>query len=107
MAATAPPGTAAADLRNLATDVRGRLGGRPAVVALFAPGPGTAAFVVALTPAAVAAGWAAGDLAKVFLPAIDGRGGGKKDMAQGAGTNPDGIPQAVQALRAALAAGRE
>ncbi len=107
VAATAPPGTAPGDLRNLATDVRGRLGGRPAVVALFAPGPGSAAFVVALTPAAVAAGWAAGDLAKVFLPAIEGRGGGKKDMAQGAGTNPDGVPQAVQALRTALAAGRE
>jgi alanyl-tRNA synthetase len=106
VAATAPPGTAPADLRNLATDVRGRLGGRPAVVALFATGPGSAAFVVALTPAAVTAGWAAGDLARTFLPAIEGRGGGKKDMAQGAGTNPDGVPQAVQALRTALAAGR-
>jgi alanyl-tRNA synthetase len=107
VAATAPPGTAPADLRNLATDVRGRLAGRPAVVALFATGPGSAAFVVALTPAAVAAGWAAGDLAKVFLPSIEGRGGGKKDMAQGAGTNPDGVPQAVQALRTALSAGRK
>ena len=32
---TAPP---AADVRSLATDVRGRLGGRPGVVAIFAPG---------------------------------------------------------------------
>ena len=40
-----------------------------------------------------------------FLPAIEGRGGGKKDMAQGAGTRPDGIPAAIDALRAALAVG--
>jgi len=65
----------------------------------------TVAFAVALTPAAIAAGWAAGDLAKTFLPAISGRGGGKKDMAQGAGTAPDGIPAAIESLRAALAAG--
>ena len=40
---------------------------------------------------------------KSFLPEIDGRGGGKKDMAQGAGTRPDGIPAAVAALQAAVA----
>ena len=68
------------------------------------PGPGTVAFAVAVTQPAIAAGWAAGDLAKTFLPAIEGRGGGKKDMAQGAGTQPDGIPAAIEALRAALAA---
>ncbi|MGS0687831.1 alanine--tRNA ligase [Nakamurella sp. GG22] len=106
VAATAPPGTAPGEIRNLATDVKGRLGGRPGVVALFAPSDGSVAFAVALTGSAVSAGWAAGDLAKVFLPAIEGRGGGKKDMAQGAGSRPDGIPAAVDALRAALGAGR-
>ena len=106
VAATAPVGTAAADVRNLVTDVKGRLGSRPGVVAVFAPGPGTVAFAVAVTPAAIAAGWAAGDLTKVFLPAIEGRGGGKKDMAQGAGTRPDRIPAAIDSLRAALAAAR-
>jgi alanyl-tRNA synthetase len=105
VAATAPEGTAAGDVRNLATDVRNQLKGRAGVVAVFAPGPGTVAFAVALTPAAITAGWAAGDLAKTFLPAIAGRGGGKKDMAQGAGTAPDGIPAAIESLRAALAAG--
>jgi alanyl-tRNA synthetase len=107
VAATAPAGTAAADVRSLATDVKSQLTGRAGVVAVFAPGPGTVAFAVALTPAAIAAGWAAGDLAKTFLPAIAGRGGGKKDMAQGAGTKPDGIPAAIESLRAALAVGRE
>ncbi len=105
VAATAPEGTAAGDVRNLVTDVRGRLGARPGVVAVFAPGRRSVAFAIALTPAAVAAGWAAGDLAKAVLPSIDGRGGGKKDMAQGGGTRPDGISSAIDALRAALTPG--
>jgi alanyl-tRNA synthetase len=103
VAATAPEGTPGGDVRNLATDVKTHLGGRPGVVAVFAPGPGTVAFAVAVTQSAIAAGHAAGDLAKTFLPAIAGRGGGKKDMAQGAGTAPEGIPAAIEALRAALA----
>jgi len=44
----------------------------------------------------------AGALFKAMLPAINGRGGGKKDLAQGGGTNPAGLPEALQALRAAL-----
>src|SRR6476661_5687585 len=38
VAGSAPEVTAAGDLRALASDVRGRLGDRPGVVALFAPG---------------------------------------------------------------------
>ncbi|HXC16580.1 MAG TPA: alanine--tRNA ligase [Holophagaceae bacterium] len=44
----------------------------------------------------------AGALLKAMAPAIDGRGGGKKDLAQGGGTKPDGIPAAFAALKAAL-----
>jgi alanyl-tRNA synthetase len=74
------------------------------VVAVFAPGPGSVSFALAVTPAAVAGGRSAGDLVKAFLPIIGGRGGGKKDMAQGGGTQPEGIPAAIDALRAALTA---
>ncbi|MBB1036581.1 hypothetical protein G6025_00990, partial [Dietzia natronolimnaea] len=35
-------------------------------------------------------------------PALGARGGGKPDMAQGAGTDPSGIDAAVSALRAAV-----
>ena len=44
----------------------------------------------------------AGVLFKAMLPALDGRGGGRKDLAQGGGANPAGLPEAIKALRAAL-----
>jgi alanyl-tRNA synthetase len=44
----------------------------------------------------------AGALFKAMLPALGGRGGGKKDLAQGGGANPNGIPQAFAALKNAL-----
>nr|MBA3907974.1 hypothetical protein [Pseudonocardiales bacterium] len=39
----------------------------------------------------------------VFAPAVGGRGGGKPDLAQGGGTNPAGVPAAIDALRRELA----
>ncbi len=44
----------------------------------------------------------AGALFKTMLPALNGRGGGKKDLAQGGGTNPAGLPDAFAALRSML-----
>ena len=97
-------GLSGADLRALATDVRGRFGARPAVVALFATGAGPAvSFAVACTPAAVAAGLDAGDLVKSFASAVDGRGGGRSDLAQGGGAAASGVPAAVAALTAVVA----
>jgi alanyl-tRNA synthetase len=98
-------GVSGADLRALATEVRGRLGERPAVVALFSVDHSTSkvSFVVATTAAARRQGLAAGALVPVFGPAVGGRGGGKPDLAQGGGTEPGGIRAAVSALRAELA----
>ncbi len=90
-------------LRALASDIRGRLGARPGVVALFSPAGEKVSFVVATTKAAQDKGLAAGKLVPSFAAAIGGRGGGKPDMAQGGGTNPAGAPEAVTALRAAVA----
>jgi alanyl-tRNA synthetase len=45
----------------------------------------------------------AGALLKLMAPHVEGRGGGKKDLAQGGGTKPEGIPAALAALRNALA----
>jgi alanyl-tRNA synthetase len=100
VATTAPAGVTGGDLRTLATEVRGKLGQQPGVVLLLAVSDGKVSFVVATTAAAREAGLRAGDLVAVFGPSIGGRGGGKPDMAQGGGTEPDGIPAALAALRA-------
>jgi alanyl-tRNA synthetase len=101
----APAGLAGGDLRTLALDVRGRLGAdRPAAVLLASEAEGKVALVAALSPAAVQRGLSAGDLIKAAAPAVGGRGGGKPDVAQGGGTDPAGIPAALQAGEEAVAA---
>jgi len=61
--------------------------------------------VVATTAAGRDKGLAAGKLVPVFGPAIGGRGGGKPDLAQGGGTQPGGIPEAIAALRTEIQRG--
>ncbi|MBW0124661.1 alanine--tRNA ligase [Pseudonocardia oceani] len=104
VAVAAPDGVGGNDLRALAAEVRGRLGSRPGVVALFSSDGDKVAFVVATTSAARDAGLAAGKLIPAFAGAVGGRGGGKPDLAQGGGTDPSGVPAAVDALRAHLRA---
>ena len=43
----------------------------------------------------------AGDLLKIGLPHIDGRGGGKPELAQGSGSRVEGLSAALEAMRAA------
>jgi len=61
--------------------------------------------VVATTARRPGQGPAAGKLVPVFGPAIGGRGGGKPDLAQGGGTQPSGIPDAIAALRTEIQRG--
>ncbi|MBL8926840.1 MAG: alanine--tRNA ligase [Pseudonocardia sp.] len=103
VAAAVPEGVSGADLRALTADVRGRLGARPGVVALFSTANGKVSFVVATTAAARDRGLAAGKLVPAFATAVGGRGGGKPDLAQGGGADPSGVPAALDALRRALA----
>ena len=44
----------------------------------------------------------AGDLLRVGLPHIDGRGGGKAELAQGSGLRVEGFAAALEAMRAAV-----
>jgi len=104
VALAVPDGVSANDLRALTSDVRGRLGVQPGVVALFsASGAQKLSFVVATTAAARDRGIAADALVPAFAPALGGRGGGKPDLAQGGGSDPGGVLAAVEALRRALA----
>jgi alanyl-tRNA synthetase len=45
----------------------------------------------------------AGAIIKEIAPVVGGKGGGKPDLAQGGGTNPDALPAALEAARAFLA----
>ncbi|MDT5300512.1 MAG: alanyl-tRNA synthetase [Mycobacterium sp.] len=97
-------GISAADLRSLVGDIRGKLGSDPAVVALIAEGEGDSVpFVVATTPTAQDLGLSANDLVKTLGAAVNGRGGGKADLAQGSGSGAAGIDTALAALRAEVA----
>jgi alanyl-tRNA synthetase len=96
-------GMSAADLRTLVGDIRGKLGSDPAVVALIAEGENdTVPFVVAVNPAAQDLGFKANELVKQLGASVDGRGGGKADLAQGSGKGAAGIDAALAALRAEL-----
>ncbi|MGW5644174.1 alanine--tRNA ligase [Saccharopolyspora sp. NPDC003752] len=97
-----PDGVDGNALRALAGEIRGRLGSRPSVVALFSAEEGKVSFVVGANDAARDKGIAAGKLVPGFAAEVGGRGGGKPDMAQGGGTNPAGITAAIAALRTAL-----
>jgi alanyl-tRNA synthetase len=100
-----PAGLGGGDLRTLALDVRGRLpGDQPSVVLLASETGGKVALVAALNPAAQQQGLSASDLLRAAAPAVGGRGGGKADVAQGGGTDPAGIPAALQAGEQAVAA---
>jgi alanyl-tRNA synthetase len=97
-------GISAADLRSLVGDVKGKLGSEPGVVALIAEGDGdTVPFVVAVNPAAQDLGLSANDLVKVLGAAVNGRGGGKADLAQGSGSGASNIDAALSALLAEIA----
>ncbi|GAB3226709.1 alanine--tRNA ligase [Mycolicibacterium hippocampi] len=97
-------GMSAGDLRSLVGDVRGKLGSGPAVVALLAEGDDDAVpYVVAVNPAAQDLGLRADDLVKQLGAAVNGRGGGKADLAQGSGKGAAGIDAALAAVRAEIA----
>jgi alanyl-tRNA synthetase len=94
------------DLRTLVGDIKGKLGSDPAVVALIAEGEDDSVpFVVAVNPAAQDLGLKASDLVKQLGAAVNGRGGGKADLAQGSGKGAAGIDAALAALRAEIGRG--
>lgn len=70
-----------------------------AIVVLASENDGKLPFIAAATKSAVARGVKSGDVVKLFGGYVDGRGGGKPDMAQGAGSNAGGIEQGFAAVR--------
>ena len=71
-----------------------------AALCLGSTNEGKPLLIAAVTDDLVAKGLKAGDLIKHVVPAIDGRGGGKPNLAQAGGNKPEGIPDALKAAAA-------
>ncbi|QRP22274.1 alanine--tRNA ligase [Corynebacterium macginleyi] len=94
-----PDGTSGGDLRTVATDIRNRMKDTAAVIVLGAVDKGKFPFIAAVTGKAVDQGVKAGDIVKRLGEYVNGRGGGKPDMAQGSGTAAEGAQRGFEAVK--------
>jgi alanyl-tRNA synthetase len=92
-----PEGLGGKELRDIAMHAKGRVGkDQPAVFVGTATTQESTAVIVVCTPAAVASGVRAKDVMAVAGERLGSRGGGKDDVAQGGGGNPDSIDAAFE-----------
>jgi alanyl-tRNA synthetase len=91
-------------MKGYAKDLRSALGANVIALALDSDEP---QIFVTADEIAVAKGISAGDLVKLAVTKIDGKGGGRPEMAQGRGTRREGVVEAMtviaEATREALA----
>jgi alanyl-tRNA synthetase len=93
----------AKDLPDIADRIKGQLGEQSATV-LGTVVDGRVHLVAAVTPALVARGVKAGAIVKAAAQVAGGGGGGRDTMAQAGGKDPDALPDAIAAARAAIVA---
>ncbi|HVF79059.1 MAG TPA: alanine--tRNA ligase [Solirubrobacteraceae bacterium] len=93
----------AKQLMDVADRIKGKLG-EESVTVLGAAVDGRVHLVAAVTPALVARGVKAGAVVKAAARAAGGGGGGRDTMAQAGGRDPDKLPEAIAAARAAIEA---
>lgn len=91
------------ELRNLTVQLRDQLQNAVAVAALFALVDQKPMVVIAATKEAQARGIKAGELVRAASTALGGGGGGKPDIAQGGGSQPNKVSEAIAAIRSAIA----
>jgi alanyl-tRNA synthetase len=102
LVARAAPFESMEALKGAARTVSASVGSAVVALGLDADEP---QLFVTVSPDLVARGISAGELVKAAMPAIDGRGGGRPEMAQGKGNRRDGLPAALAAIAAALQTG--
>lgn len=88
-------------LMDIADRVKGKLGESAAIV-LGTAVDGRVHLVAAVTPALVERGVRAGEVVKVAAEVAGGGGGGRDTMAQAGGRDPEKLPEAIAAARAAI-----
>ncbi|HUH52974.1 MAG TPA: alanine--tRNA ligase [Microbacteriaceae bacterium] len=87
------------ELRSLVVEMRDKLSSEAAVIVLSSLSSAKPIVIAATTAAARDQGVKAGSLVGIAAKRLGGGGGGKPDLAQGGGTNPEGIPAALEAVR--------
>ena len=100
----APDGVSGGDLRQMV--LRGRNmtdQSRPVALLGASVADGRVSLVAAANDRAQEAGLSAKALLAAAIPAVDGRGGGKDDMAQGGGSDAGGLPDAFTAAKGYVA----
>lgn len=89
-------GAGGGDVRTLALDVRGRLpAGRPGVVVIIGVADAKVSVVAAVNDDARSRGVSANELVRAIGPLVGGKGGGKDDVAQGGGSDPTRVDEAL------------
>ncbi len=83
-------------LRQMGDRARDRI--ESGVVVLGAEIDGAASLLAMVTPDLVKRGIRAGDIIKHIAPYVDGRGGGRPELAEAGGKNPTGISDALKAV---------
>jgi alanyl-tRNA synthetase len=97
-------GIGGGDVRTLALDVRSRLTpGRAGAVVVIGRQDAKVAVVAAVNEEARALGVSANALVRAVGPLLGGKGGGKDDVAQGGGTDPTRIDEALALVPAEIA----
>ncbi len=99
LTARLPKNVNGGDLRTLATDIKNRVQNEPAIIVLGSENGAKFPFIVAVTEPAIERGVKAGDIVGRFGQFVDGKGGGKADMAQGSGSKPEGAEAGFNALK--------
>jgi alanyl-tRNA synthetase len=91
------------DVRTMALNLRSRLtADQPGAAVLLGVSDGKVSVVAATNEAARGRGIKANDLVAAVTPFIDGRGGGKDDVAQGGGSDTSRLDEALAAAGAAV-----
>jgi alanyl-tRNA synthetase len=97
-------GASGNDVRTLALNLRTRITQeQPGAAVIIGVADGKVSVVATVNDAGRARGIKANDLVAAVTPFLDGRGGGKDDIAQGGGTDTSRIDEALVAANAAVA----
>jgi alanyl-tRNA synthetase len=100
--AAAVPSVDGEALLQLVDRLKGKLG--DAAIVLGSAGEGRVDLVASVAPSLVARGVRAGDIVKIAAQQVGGGGGGRDTLARAGGRDPEQLPAAISAARAAIEA---